>query len=338
MLTSNIYLLTHAFLYPSLATSSSLSTPSTEQPSSIQHWVNRSYGFKRPWAWTSDSTIDNNNSNNENDFFQDDGGDQRSSLPPNALKSQNLTILPPQLQYYNGSILQNIKVQPMYYGEFRLWKEMDQFYQDFVKSEYMSLLSEYDHGNMKVGTGVVRQSLRFKSIPGRKSVKTADIATWSLIERDTIQIDENTYIPIHFPLTFQVTDPSLGTSCKDFCGFHTAFTSTSRNITLVYGIIPNCPSTSSCAVLPPSQHQTLASEFDALTITASHEMVEALLDPKPPFGWFDRSQSLQVGGEVCDLCPTGNPPARMVMSPGKSYAVEAFWSNRVKSCTYPRSG
>jgi hypothetical protein len=62
------------------------------------------------------------------------------------------------------------------------------------------------------------------------------------------------------------------------------------------------------------------SSFEALTVTASHELCEAMTDPIPGQGWYD-SQN----GEIGDIC------AWKTKKIGQ-YTVQQEWSNSRGSC------
>src|SRR5262249_45342380 len=79
-------------------------------------------------------------------------------------------------------------------------------------------------------------------------------------------------------------------------------------------------------------------DIDQLTRVASHEIVEAAVDPIEPTGWFDDSKSVWGGlehlfefdGEVGDLCSPGDSK----MSDGTW--VSTYWSDSAAAC-FPES-
>ena len=60
--------------------------------------------------------------------------------------------------------------------------------------------------------------------------------------------------------------------------------------------------------------------LEALTITASHELAEAITDPVPGTGWYD-----DAVGEIGDIC------AWRTKTVG-DYVVQTEWSNAARSC------
>jgi hypothetical protein len=95
-------------------------------------------------------------------------------------------------------------------------------------------------------------------------------------------------------------------SCKVFCGYHDAISNQ-----IFYAVMP-FPDCSGCSSSLPS--------FDALTVTASHELCEAITDPIPGQGWYDNQN-----GEIGDIC------AWQTKKIGQ-YTVQKEWSNSSGSC------
>jgi len=62
------------------------------------------------------------------------------------------------------------------------------------------------------------------------------------------------------------------------------------------------------------------STLDALTVTSSHELCEAITDPIPGQGWYD-----QNNGEIGDIC------AWQTKQVG-NYTVQKEWSNNANNC------
>jgi hypothetical protein len=92
-------------------------------------------------------------------------------------------------------------------------------------------------------------------------------------------------------------------SCQDFCGYHSHI-----NKSLFYAVVP--------------YHDCLACttnliSFDAMTITASHELCEAITDPVPGGGWYNA-----IYGEVGDYPDRGK---KIVLG----YKVQTEFSNKV---------
>jgi hypothetical protein len=103
----------------------------------------------------------------------------------------------------------------------------------------------------------------------------------------------NTLYMIYFPSTTTVTLDGAQ-SCMQFGGYHNATTATSNGVTFAYAVIPRC-----------------SSDEGELTLSASHELIEAATDPfissnpnDPYSGYGSMSSAWDVlsGGEVGDRC------------------------------------
>jgi hypothetical protein len=60
--------------------------------------------------------------------------------------------------------------------------------------------------------------------------------------------------------------------------------------------------------------------FEALTVTSSHELAEAITDPVPGAGWYD-----DVNGEIGDICAWQTETIA-------GYSVQKEWSNAQGQC------
>src|SRR4029077_19869576 len=90
-------------------------------------------------------------------------------------------------------------------------------------------------------------------------------------------------------------------SCQAFCGYHNDV-----NGQIFYAVMPY-PGCAGC--LGP------LNQFDALTVTSSHELCESITDPIPGQGWYDDNN-----GEIGDIC------AWQIKQVG-NYQVQQEWSN-----------
>jgi hypothetical protein len=95
-------------------------------------------------------------------------------------------------------------------------------------------------------------------------------------------------------------------SCQVFCGYHSDIDGQ-----VFYAVVP-FPGCAGCA-------GGLAT-LDALTVTSSHELCEAITDPIPGQGWYD-----DANGEIGDIC------AWQTKQVGP-YTVQREWSNGANAC------
>ena len=95
-------------------------------------------------------------------------------------------------------------------------------------------------------------------------------------------------------------------SCQAFCDYHNA---TSSGI--FYAVMPY-PGCTGC--------RGDLTVFEALTLTSSHELCEAITDPIPGAGWYD-----DMNGEIGDICAWQTKKVGL-------YTVQLEWSNRTGTC------
>ena len=115
----------------------------------------------------------------------------------------------------------------------------------------------------------------------------------------------------------------LFTSCADYDGYH--FFSMSVTGPFAYAIVP-----AACA----------KGSLDALTTTASHELVEAATDPIVTQGWIDDAFSIAppaferlLKGEAGDICSSsGTKPTQPASLGQPPVSVARYWSNSDGAC------
>jgi hypothetical protein len=222
-----------------------------------------------------------------------------------------------RLIYNNGPLIVEAQVFTIFWGSAwqqtalgSLISEVNGFF-DFILTsgalidqlkEYSVLQYEIGHGK-RIGTVML-------TTPD-VSNKVDDSAIQKMIQQ---QISAGKLPASNANLIYFVFLPSGATvtqsgsaSCKVFCGYHDAIR---RNT--FYAVMP-FPDCSGCS--------SNLSTFDALTVTASHELCEAITDPIPGQGWYDNQN-----GEIGDIC------AWQTKKIGQ-YIVQKEWSNQTGSCT-----
>ena len=219
------------------------------------------------------------------------------------------------LTYRNGPLITSCQVFTIFWGT--AWEEaelapmvtgLNGFFDYILTSSLMDQLSEYSVPQYKIAHGKRIGTITLTSPHVSKTV--ADSAIQKMIQQ---QISAKA-LPASSPdLLYFVFLPSGVTvtqggsaSCKVFCGYHDSI----ENRTF-YAVMP-FPGCSGCS----SNFAT----FEALTVTASHELCEAITDPIPGQGWYD-----DQNGEIGDIC------AWKTKKLGQ-YTVQQEWSNRHGSC------
>lgn len=256
------------------------------------------------------------------------------------------------LVYGGGPLLTNVKVFTVFWGD--VWNttqkaDMDYlngFYDFILSSSLMDELAEYNTQSYKVGhgthigtvvvsdgsqppppvpgppppppppptgclTGFIPGALRPKAEPLNtklsSTVDDSDIRNMigSKIADGTLpKPDINTLFVVYTPSGITVTQGGQG-SCSVFCGYHDSTPD------FYYAVLPY-PDCAGCLGGLSVQ--------EALTVTSSHELCEAITDPAVGNGWYD-----QANGEIGDIC------AWNFKKVGE-YTVQQEWSNKLNSC------
>jgi len=110
--------------------------------------------------------------------------------------------------------------------------------------------------------------------------------------------DVNTLYMVYFPPGLVISDPSIGTSCVDFCAYHSTYNLNALDVP--YGVIPDFGKGGGCGLGCGS-----GTEFENITSVSSHELAEAITDTAVgigttldyPLAWYDANN-----GEIGDPC------------------------------------
>jgi hypothetical protein len=115
-----------------------------------------------------------------------------------------------------------------------------------------------------------------------------------------------------------LTSP-YGNSCEAYGAYHDEFMSTGTNKSIVYALMPRCAG------------PTAADTFDELTMSTSHEWIEAATDPNvettPAYGNLDTDHYIWAytpGAEVGDMCEYVDAAYQRLVG---QYMVQRTWSN-----------
>lgn len=234
---------------------------------------------------------------------------------PEVHKRAAAAVQSANLVYNNGPLIAEAQVFTIFWGSgwqqassADLIPEINAFFDEILTSSLIDQLSEYSVGEYQIGHGQRIGSVTLANPDVSGTVDDSGIQ--QMIQQ---QISAGTLPAANSNLLYFVFLPSGVTvtqggsaSCQVFCGYHDAI---SNNI--FYAVMP-FPDCSGCASNLPS--------FDALTVTASHELCEAITDPIPGEGWYDNQN-----GEIGDIC------AWQTKTVGQ-YTVQKEWSNQAGNC------
>jgi hypothetical protein len=219
------------------------------------------------------------------------------------------------LSYFKGPLIGNVQIFTAFWGKLwgssasstQLMNNLNQFFAAIVVSPLIDQLSEYNvpgqpigHGSF-LGTKVITANAPSGSITD--SAIKAQLTKW--VGAGTVpKNNKNT-------LYFIYLDPGVvsimggGKSCQNYCGYH-------NHVGSIYYAVMPYPTCGGCL--------GGMAALDALTGTSSHELCEAITDPVPGTGWYDK-----VNGEIGDICAWNFKKVA-------GYTVQLEWSNKQNKC------
>lgn len=219
------------------------------------------------------------------------------------------------LTYFKGPLIKNVAVYSIFWG--KLWgtnttstglmAKLNDFFSKILVSSLIDQLGEYSVPGKKIGHG---------SFVGSKVITTN--APVGSVTDSAIQTRLKAWVsagtvptPTANSLYFIYLDPGIvsimggSSSCKSYCGYH-------NNAGRIYYAVMPYPTCTGCLGGMSVQ--------DALTGTSSHELCEAITDPVPGTGWYDK-----VNGEIGDICAWNFKNVA-------GYNVQLEWSNKHNKC------
>lgn len=194
----------------------------------------------------------------------------------------------PALSYHGGPLLANVEVTTIYWGSAwatdPLRTELDEFFNFAVTSSLIDQLSEYTVANFIIGHGKHVQSVLLGDDPATPLDDTAIQARLDeLIAAGTVPPKNDNSVYFFFLPSGVTVTIDGSASCAQFCGYHNVSNSGVVYAVDTYDDCQGCQFTG----------DTLSSS----TVTASHELCEAITDPQLD-GWYDDN----TGEEIGDIC------------------------------------
>jgi hypothetical protein len=234
--------------------------------------------------------------------------DEAAAAEPVSAPAANMT-------YRGGPLLANVDVVTVFLGSVwhdgaldSLAHELDAFFDFVVSSTLLDQLSEYSVAGYAIGHGTHSSSVRLDQAQLGTTVTDDTLRT---IVRDAIAARSlpdptpNTLYALFLPPGVTV-ELQGSRSCRAFCGYHDAIDGS-----VFYAILASPDCTGCGGGRPP---------LEALTITSSHELAEAITDAVPGSGWYDDTY-----GEIGDVC------AWQTKKLG-DYVIQLEWSNAARGC------
>jgi hypothetical protein len=258
----------------------------------------------------------------------------------------------PQLSYYGGKVLANVKVVQVIYGAGTYLAQttteaspgVSSFYQGVTASPYFDWLSEYNTtGNAAGGQPGTNQVIGRGSLSGRYVIAPSAANNGNAIQDANIQAELHAQIAAgHLPAPDANTLYSLffrngqsicaGSTCSlvsgGFCAYHNTIAAGSLP-ELYYTVEPDLSNVIGCGA---------GNAFQNTTSVASHEMIESVTDPGvglasvygPPLGWYDGNY-----GEIGDIC--NGQQGTVTGGDGVTYTVQKQFSNVAGNCIVSRT-
>ena len=233
------------------------------------------------------------------------------------LRTQALApTVKPRLTYRGGRLLTAVEVFVFFWGDAwasepqtTLMGRINDFFEYIVASPLIDQLAEYSVQDQTIGHG---KRVGAIALTTTVPAKVSDDDVRALIS-DQIASNPAVAQPNKNSLYFVFLPPGVtslmggGASCSNYCGYH------DNDGDVCYGVMP-FPDCGGCT--------GGMTDFDALTVTSSHELCEAITDAEPSgtMGWYDDSN-----GEIGDIC------AWQTRQLGE-YTIQLEWSNTQGRC------
>lgn len=242
--------------------------------------------------------------------------------PEPAAAARRPSAAAQRLTFRGGPLLTAVQVTTLFWGaawtkaQAAVLTDINQFFGYIVGSPLIDQLAEYSAPGFAIGHGAFAGTATITDSEPGASITDAQIQTFLSTHPAAKKARRPRKKPpppaVDNNLTFLFMPPgtvvSMGgsASCTGFCGYHNHI-----NGKRFYAVMP-FPGCSGCT--------GGMSEFDALTVTSSHELCEAITDPIPGQGWYNDQY-----GEIGDIC------AWKTRKLG-AYEIQQEWSNKASSC------
>jgi hypothetical protein len=218
----------------------------------------------------------------------------------------------PQLINLGGPVLAAPKVQPIFFANEALQPQIEAFLTQLGSSPYWAATTtEYGVGALTVLPSIVTTDAPPATDDALPAWMTAHVPT----------ADANTIYTL-FLGDGVVLGGQGGNSCDAYGAFHDEGVD-SHNAPLVYALVPRCD--------PATQFDHAQTKLDELTISLSHELIEAATDPfvetNPAYGDVDDNHAILAlvpGAETGDLCEYLD--SAYVKGVG-DFMIQRTWSN-----------
>jgi len=219
----------------------------------------------------------------------------------------------PRVLNSNGPVLNNFLIVPVFWSNDPLQMQVEQFIFQLEPSTYWTATTtEYGAGPFKIAPSVVITD------PPPTTIDDGAIGNWLAAHADGSnkawpKADGNTLYALFYPSGTTITLQN-SQSCQSFGAYHSN-TNLMNGTDVPYAVMPRC-----------------GGGIDTLTVSTSHEFVEAATDPlpmsNPAYSQIDIDHviwELRGGGETGDMCETYSTSIQRLVG---NFAVQRTWSNK----------
>jgi hypothetical protein len=265
---------------------------------------------------------------------------------PNFL-SKNSSSGSTEMLYYGGPVISNPQIYVVFWGpsvSATTKAAMPDFYASMVNSDYMDFLKIYNTSNVTVqgtghtgtnqslGRGTFLQAIQINPAKLSGTIDDSEIRVEIQKQIDAHVLPAPTASSLymfHFPKGLKITmtdGATVATSCQQFCAYHEGF-QPSTGAPVYYGVMPDLDS------LACSFGCGSGGSLARVTVSASHELIEAITDPFPTPGshpGFPQAWNTADGQEVGDLCQSNTGSLK---GHAANYTIQQEWSSALGGCT-----
>ena len=248
--------------------------------------------------------------------------------------------------YYGGPVISHAQVYAVFWGDkvtATTKSAMPDFYSSVLNSNYMDWLKIYNttgitsadgHAgtNQQIGRGSFIQAIQITPAVTTGTIDDKDIQA-ELEKQIAAKVlpapTADSLYMIHFPKGLKITmhdGSTVATSCQQFCAYHEGFKAKDGS-SVYYGVMPDLDSMA-CSLGCGS-----GGSLARITVSASHELIEAVTDPFPTPGTkpgFPQAWNTTGGEEVGDLCQSNTATLK---GKATSYTIQQEWDNSTNACT-----
>ncbi len=248
--------------------------------------------------------------------------------------------------YYGGQVISNAKIYLILWGDKvsqTTVNAMPDFYSSLLNSDYMDNFKQYNTTgitaqdgrtgtNQTIGRGAFMETIKIN--PAKTSGTLDDTEIQAELEKQIAAkvipaATDDSLFMIHFPKGLKITihdGDTVMSSCQQFCAYHEGFKAKDGS-NVFYGVMPDLDSVA-CSFGCGS-----GGSLARITVSASHEVAEAISDPFPTPGSspaFPQAWNTVDGSEIGDLCQSNTGTLK---GKAASYTVQQEWSNSANACT-----